>query len=67
MDNVDCDGSEPNLFQCTYSTEHNCGTGEGAGVRCEGTRMMDAPDNLDGGKDDPTGMKIDIQTAGDDE
>ena len=35
MDNVHCNGSETNIFLCTYSDRHNCGSSEGAGVVCE--------------------------------
>ena len=36
MDNVDCDGSENNLFDCAYDKDDNCGPTEGAGVVCFG-------------------------------
>ena len=34
MDNVQCDGSESYLTNCTHITNHNCGHYEDAGVRC---------------------------------
>ena len=34
MDNVNCDGSEKTLFDCSYLPTDNCGTTEGAGVVC---------------------------------
>ncbi|XP_019855586.1 PREDICTED: deleted in malignant brain tumors 1 protein-like, partial [Amphimedon queenslandica] len=34
MDNVQCDGSESYLTNCTHITNHNCGHSEDAGVRC---------------------------------
>jgi len=60
MDDVRCAGTELSLFQCTHSTSHNCGSTEGAGVRCSGTRM-EGRDNLEEGKNGK-----DIQTTGED-
>ena len=34
MDNVQCNGTESYLINCTHSTSHNCGHSEDAGVRC---------------------------------
>ena len=34
MDNVQCEGSEDNIIDCSHISEHNCGGSEGAGVRC---------------------------------
>ena len=34
MDDVDCDGTESYLTNCTHTTNHNCYHGEDAGVRC---------------------------------
>ena len=62
MDELDCNGNESNLFQCDYLTKHNCGSTEGAGVRCSGTRTkMVARDNLDEGKNGKARMRRDIQ------
>ena len=36
MDNVNCGGSENNLFDCAYDKDDNCGSTEGAGVVCAG-------------------------------
>ena len=38
LDNVDCDGTEPNLLQCRGNEpgNHNCGPSEDAGVFCPG-------------------------------
>ena len=33
-DDLECDGSEATLDDCYYYYPANCGTGEGAGVRC---------------------------------
>jgi len=35
MDDVDCDGSETNILDCSHLADHNCGGSEGAGVICE--------------------------------
>ena len=34
LDNVACVGTESSLFSCGYSSYHNCGHSEDAGVRC---------------------------------
>ena len=34
MDNVNCDGTENTLEDCSYFPTHNCGSTEGAGVIC---------------------------------
>ncbi|XP_019860852.1 PREDICTED: uncharacterized protein LOC109589170, partial [Amphimedon queenslandica] len=34
IDDVDCNGSESYLTNCTHTTEHNCNDKEVAGVRC---------------------------------
>ena len=34
MDNVQCNGTEFYLTNCTHITSHNCWHGEDAGVRC---------------------------------
>ena len=34
LDDVACSGSETSLFSCSYTSSHNCGAGEGAGVIC---------------------------------
>ena len=36
MDNVDCNGSEMTLEDCTYLANDDCGVEEGAGVICYG-------------------------------
>ena len=38
LDNVNCDGSEPNIDSCSHNTwgSHNCGHGEDVGVICVG-------------------------------
>jgi len=35
MDDVDCEGTENRIQDCTYRTRHNCGPGEVAGVYCK--------------------------------
>ena len=34
MDNVQCNGNEDYLINCTYIADHNCGHSEDAGVTC---------------------------------
>merc|ERR1711971_140108 len=34
MDDVQCKGAEKDLNDCYHRDKHNCGAGEGAGVRC---------------------------------
>ena len=34
MDDLKCSGTERNLNDCPHNPRHNCGTHEGAGVRC---------------------------------
>ena len=34
MDDVQCNGTESYLTNCTHITSHNCGHSEDAGVRC---------------------------------
>ena len=34
LDNVQCVGTEPSLFNCSFITAHNCGHGEDASVVC---------------------------------
>ena len=35
MDDVQCDGTEETLEDCSYNPRHNCGSSEGAGVICK--------------------------------
>eukprot|EP00092_Neocalanus_flemingeri_P017447 GFUD01018873.1.p1 GENE.GFUD01018873.1~~GFUD01018873.1.p1 ORF type:complete len:621 (+),score=132.83 GFUD01018873.1:14-1876(+) len=37
FDDVNCDGSEETLFDCSYTSIDNCGSSEGAGVICQET------------------------------
>ena len=34
MDDVQCTGSETDIMDCPHNPSHNCGSSEGAGVRC---------------------------------
>ena len=34
MDDVNCRGTEPRLTACTFTSLHNCGHNEDAGVHC---------------------------------
>ena len=34
LDDVSCSGNETSLFSCSYTTNHNCGHSEDAGVLC---------------------------------
>ncbi len=38
MDDVQCAGAEATLQECRYSSTHNCGHSEDAGVECHGER-----------------------------
>ena len=38
MDDVLCTGSESDIMQCTHNLIDNCGSSEGAGVRCAGKK-----------------------------
>ena len=40
LDDVACDGTEQFLVNCTYTSNHNCGHSEDAGVTCPGECMM---------------------------
>ena len=40
MDDVACNGTEANLLDCPYEPQDNCGSTEGAGVRCRGERFL---------------------------
>ena len=35
MDDVECTGDEEDIMECSYNRVHNCGTTEGAGVKCQ--------------------------------
>lgn len=37
MDDVSCQGTESELSECTFITNHNCGHGEDVGVTCAGS------------------------------
>ena len=37
LDDVMCTGTESSLFSCSYTSNHNCGHHEDAGVRCGST------------------------------
>ena len=39
MDDVNCTGNEGDITQCPHITSHDCGSGEGAGVRCTGKTL----------------------------
>ena len=43
MDDVQCEGVETDINDCFHHDHHNCGAGEGAGVRC---RVSPFDDNL---------------------
>ena len=46
MDDVNCDGTEDSLEDCSYSPTDNCGTSEGAGVICRGTFFLCAKTSI---------------------
>ncbi|CAI8032258.1 Deleted in malignant brain tumors 1 protein, partial [Geodia barretti] len=51
LDNVDCDGTEPNLLQCRGNEpgNHNCGPSEDAGVFCPARPCIDGTLRLNDG------------------
>ena len=49
MDNVQCTGNEGLLVNCTYSSTHNCGHFEDAGVTCGATHCNNSDIRLVGG------------------
>ena len=56
MDNVQCTGNEGSLVNCTYSSTHNCGHFEDAGVTCGVTPQCNNSDiRLVGGSNDNEG------------
>ena len=40
IDDVQCTGSEYNLMSCSYTSSHNCGHHEDAGVTCAGKTLI---------------------------
>ena len=40
MDDVQCTGSESDISQCPYNPNDDCGSTEGAGVRCGGMKQL---------------------------
>ena len=47
-DNVNCDGTESGLAECSYSSQDDCSGGEGAGVVCDTRISKIAPCFVDG-------------------
>ena len=39
MDDVRCTGTESDISQCPHNPNDNCGSGEGAGVKCGGKKF----------------------------
>ena len=39
IENVTCNGTESNIAQCSYTTEHDCYTRETAGVICNPSKL----------------------------
>jgi len=62
MDDVQCSGSEQNLFSCTFNPSHNCGSGEGAGVVCQGSRNV-VIENTEEDKNVTVVEKMDAEAA----
>ena len=46
MDDVQCKGAETDINDCYHRDQHNCGKGEGAGVRCR-VSLFDLKDELE--------------------
>ena len=40
LDDVACAGTESSIFDCTYTSVHNCGHSEDAGVVCSGLKFI---------------------------
>ena len=38
-DDVDCEGTESGLAECSYRSQDDCGGGEGAGVICDASKI----------------------------
>ncbi|XP_019849150.1 PREDICTED: deleted in malignant brain tumors 1 protein-like, partial [Amphimedon queenslandica] len=55
MDNVQCTGNEGFLVNCTYSSTHDCGHSEDAGVTCGATPCNNSDIRLVGGSNDNEG------------
>ena len=56
MDNVDCVGDESSLFNCSFTTDHNCDHFEDAGVTCGlAIQCEDGAIQMVGGEDDTEG------------
>ena len=48
LDNVDCNGDETSLLDCSFVTNHNCGASEGAGVMCDAISLQGGPTAYEG-------------------
>ena len=58
MDDVQCKGAETDINDCYHRDQHNCGAGEGAGVRCRVSPFDDElKDELEEIKDENERLK----------
>ena len=55
MDDVQCNGDEPGLLNCTYNPNHNCVHFEDASVRCVAAECNETDIRLVGGSNDNEG------------
>ena len=64
LDNVICDGSEEQLIDCSYLSEHNCNHFEDAGVSCGlETECENGEVRLQSGDDDNEG-RVEVCVGG---
>lgn len=49
MDDVQCEGYEYDLTECSYITSHNCGHGEDVGVICEEAEYTTGEETIESG------------------
>ena len=64
IDDIDCDGDEDSLLNCSYTHDHNCGHSEDAGVVCG-----ISPECTEGafqlaGSDDPNQGRVEVCSFG---
>ena len=63
MDNVECDGNEENLLNCSFIQEHDCGHNEDASVDCTVAECTEGMVRLVGGVNETEG-RVEICLGG---